>query len=225
MPVPDRREAVDRHLLRDTAYAALREAIVEGTLCPGEILHDQELCDWLALSRTPVRDAMLRLRDEGLVEMSPQRYTRVTALHRQDVRDLFPVLGALHGLATELAVPRLAQRDLAELQRLNEAFVAGLRATDPRAAHESDDRFHGVFLHASGNRDVGHALERLMARLRRFERLLPEALPGRRSVAQHQAIIARAASGDAAAAASAVRENWLTLGGVLDRALAARQPA
>ena len=55
----------------------LREAIVDGTLAPGEQLHDEELCGWLGLSRTPVRDALRRLRDEGLVEMAPQRFTRV----------------------------------------------------------------------------------------------------------------------------------------------------
>jgi DNA-binding GntR family transcriptional regulator len=220
MPVPQQREAVERHLLRDTAYAALRDAIVTGTLSPGEVLHDTDLCGWLALSRTPVRDALARLRDDGLVEMAPQRYTRVAPLRRRDVHDLFPVLAGMHALATELAVPRLRPGHVAALQRENEDFVAGLRAGDAERAYGADERFHDVFVAASENREIGRLLARLAPALRRFERLVGGALPGRRSVAQHQAIVSRAQVGEAAAAASAVRENWLTLGALIDRALA-----
>jgi DNA-binding GntR family transcriptional regulator len=67
MPVPQQRDAVDRHLLRDNAYTMLCEAIVDGTLQPGEPLHDEELCGWLGLSRTPLRDALSRLAEDGLV--------------------------------------------------------------------------------------------------------------------------------------------------------------
>jgi len=220
MPVPDRREAVERHLLRDTAYAALRDAIVDGTLVPGEVLHDDQLCSWLALSRTPVRAALARLHDDGLIEMAPQRYTRVTPLTRRDVRETFPVLASIHGLATELAVPRLGQGEIALLDGENDAYVAALRNRDPATGHAADERFHDVFVTAAGNREIARVLERLTPRLRRFQRQLSHALPGRRSVAQHQAIIARTRAGEGAGAASAARENWMTLGALFDRSLA-----
>lgn len=220
MPVPERREAVDRHLLRDTAYAALRDAIVDGTLAPGEVLHDSELCEWLALSRTPVRAALMRLHDDGLVEMAPQRYTRVSELSRRDVRQMFPLLAAVHGLATELATPALTPADVAKLRRENEAFVAALRGRDAAGAYAADDRFHAVFVRAAANREVERSLAQLGGRVARLERLVTRALPGRRSVAQHEAILVRAASGDASGAASAARENWMTLGALLDRSLA-----
>jgi DNA-binding GntR family transcriptional regulator len=220
MPVPERRQAVERHLLRDTAYAALRDAIVDGTFAPGELLHDDELCDWLELSRTPVRAALARLRDDGLVEMAPQRYTRVVALTRRDVRDMFPLLGAVHGLATELAVPRLTPRHIALLDQENRRFIAALRDRDGVAAYAADARFHGVFVAAADNREIDRVLERLTPRLRRLQRQLPDALPGRRSIAQHQAIMARSEARDSAGAASAVRENWMTLGALFDRSLA-----
>jgi DNA-binding GntR family transcriptional regulator len=221
MPVPEQRDAVSRHLLRDTAYTAVRDAIVDGTLGPGELLHDGELCGWLGLSRTPVRNALERLCDEGLVEMAPQRYTRVACLGARDARDAFPLLGAVHALATELAVPRLTADDVAALRAANEAFVRALRTRDATAAFAADDRFHGVFVAASGNRDVARVVDRLAARLHRLERLPTGALPGRRSVAQHEAIVARAANRDAGGAASATRENWMTLGALIERALAA----
>src|SRR3954447_10904271 len=80
MPVPADRAALERDLLRDRAYTTLRDAIVDGTLQPGERLRDQELTEWLGLSRTPVRDALSRLEQDGLVETEPQRLTRVAAL-------------------------------------------------------------------------------------------------------------------------------------------------
>ena len=84
MPVPVNKAALERDLLRDRAYAAIRDAIVDGTLAPGERLRDQELCEWLGLSRTPVREALSRLEQDGLVESAPQRFTHVAPLHRRE---------------------------------------------------------------------------------------------------------------------------------------------
>lgn len=220
MPVPSQRDAVERHLLRDTAYSTLCEAIVDGTLAPGEQLHDAELCRWLGLSRTPVREALARLAAEGLIDMAPQRYTRVARLEGESARAVFPVLASMHALATELAVPKLKPSDLARMNDANEAFIAALRAGDGRAAHAADERFHAVFVARCANPDVTGVLAHLAPRLHRFEALATRAVPGRRSVAQHHAIVLRASSGQAAAAASAARENWLTLGLVVERALA-----
>lgn len=219
MPVPHERHAVDRHLLRDTAYATLCDAIVQGTLAPGETLHDGELCAWLGLSRTPVRGALLRLEDEGLVECRPQRFTRVAPVCKDDARTLFPVLAVLHALATELAVGRLEPAGKRRLREENDRYAAALAAGDGAAAYAADDRFHTVFVTAAANAALTQALERLAPRLRRLELLHTGALPGRRVLAQHEAIIARAAGDDAAGAASAVRENWLTCGGLVERSL------
>jgi len=219
MPVPEHPAAVDRHLLRDTAYAKLCDAIVDGTLTPGEALHDDALCGWLGLSRTPVRDALSRLRDERLVEMEPQRYTRVAPLRAEDVHDLVQLLAALHALATELAVPALGASELAALRRHNDSFFRALRAGDGEGAYAADDAFHGVFVASSGNTELAPVLEHLVPRLHRFEHLCDSGLPGRRSVAQHEAMIGRAELGDARGAAIAARANWMTLGAVFERSL------
>ncbi len=223
MPVPDKRGAVERRLLRDTAYTELCRAIVDGTLAPGEKLHDDELCTWLGLSRTPVRGALARLEDEGLVESAPQRFTRVAPLDARCARELFQVLAVMHGLATELAVPRMGHPEVQLLNAANEDYVRALRIVDAPAAHAADERFHAVFVHAAGNDHVVRVLERLAPQLRRLERLAATTLPGRRSVAQHQAIVARVAAGDAAAAVSAVHANWMTLGALIEPALSETQ--
>jgi DNA-binding GntR family transcriptional regulator len=220
MPVPEHGSAVERHLLRDTAYARLCEAIVTGTLLPGEQLRDGELCSWLGLSRTPVRDALNRLEDEGLVECAPQRYTRVAPLRAGDVHHAFPVLAVLHGLATELAVPSLLPGDHVALDRHNDEFVVALRNGERERAFLADERFHAIFVARAGNPHIGQALERLTPALHRVENLTSLQLPGGRSVAQHQAILTRGAAGDAAGAAAAARANWMTLGTLAERALA-----
>ncbi len=219
MPVPDQRGTVRRELLKDGAYATLCDAIVSGTLAPGEVLHDDELCSWLGLSRTPVRGALARLEDEGLIETQPQRFTRVTPLLPGDAAALYPVLASLHALAVELATPRLSAADLIALRDLNDRHIAALTGRNAKLAYASDDHFHHVFVGVAGNHDIVCALERLEPRLHRLELLHTSALPGRRALAQHEAIIARAAGGDAARAASATREHWLSLGALVERAL------
>lgn len=213
MPVPERQAALDRDLLRDRAYATIRDAIVDGTLAPGERLRDQELCTWLGLSRTPVREALNRLEQDGLVETAPQRFTRVTPLDRRAARDAFPVVAALHALATELAVPKLTEADRGALRDANNRFSEALRDGDVDAALEADDAFHGVFVTAAANAEIPRALERLMPRIRRLERLRFGSLSGRASVKQHAEILLAAPED----AAELVKQNWLSLGALIDR--------
>jgi DNA-binding GntR family transcriptional regulator len=213
MPVPANDAPLERDLLRDQAYAAIRDAIVDGTLAPGERLRDQELCAWLGLSRTPVREALSRLEQDGLVETAPQRFTRVTPLDRRAARDAFPVVAALHELAAELALPRLTATDRDAMRAANDRFAYALRDADVDAALQADDDFHGVFVAAAANAEIPRALDRLMPRIRRLERLRFGSLSGRASVKQHAEILM--ATPDQAAAL--VKQNWLSLGALIDR--------
>ena len=103
------------------------------------------------------------------------------------------------------------------MRRANRGFDAALRAGDVAGAIAADDAFHGVLVTASQNREIPPLLERLMPRLRRLERARFGSLVGRRSVEQHARIVALAGGGDAAGAAAASSENWLTLGELLER--------
>src|SRR3954462_9229294 len=118
MPVPAN-DPFERDLLRDRAYAAIRDAIVDGTLAPGERLRDQELCAWLGLSRTPLREALARLEGDGLGGNAAQRFPRVAPLDRRAAQDAFPVVASLHALAAELAVGHLVQEDLDAMEDAN----------------------------------------------------------------------------------------------------------
>jgi DNA-binding GntR family transcriptional regulator len=216
MPVPSEGAPVSRQLLRDGAYATLRRAILDGTLAPGERLRDNDICEWLGLSRTPVRAALARLEEDGLVETSPQRFTRVSPLDRDAARDAFQVVAAVHALAAQLAVPGLTAIDIEALRDANRGFADALEHGDVDAALAADDEFHDVFVAASGNGEIPHTLDRLMPRLRRLERLRFATLAGRRSVEHHEQIAQRAARGQVAETADAVLRNWLSLGALID---------
>jgi DNA-binding GntR family transcriptional regulator len=217
MPVPSERAVTGRTLLRDQAYARLRDAILDGTLEPGEQLKDSELAEWLGLSRTPIREALARLEEYGLVETKPHSFTRVAPLSARDARDAFTVYAALEALAASLGVPRLTGADLETMRAANRAFAEALGAADVDAAVAADDRFHGVLVQAAANREIARSLERLLPKIRRLEQARFGSLVGRRSVEQHERIIALCAAGDAERAAEAVRENWLTLGVLIDQ--------
>jgi DNA-binding GntR family transcriptional regulator len=217
MPVPKQRGAPARTLLRDQAYARLRDAILDGTLEPGEQLKDAELSEWLGLSRTPIREALARLEEYGLVETAPNRYTRVAPLTGRDARDAFPVVAALHALAASLGVPRISDDELVAMQAANEEFARALRKGDVDQAVATDDRFHAVLVQASANREIVRSLGRLMPKVKRLEQARFGSLAGRRSVEQHERIVTLCAARKTAEAAEAVRENWLSLGALIDR--------
>ncbi|MFC5061932.1 GntR family transcriptional regulator [Actinomycetospora atypica] len=211
MPVPVGRGLVARSLLREDAYRAIRDAIVEGTLAPGERLNDNDLVAWLGVSRTPVREALARLEQAGLVQTRPGRYTMVSPLDVRAARNAQSVTAAMHELAVREALPNLSTAELDAMRDANERFAEALRRDDADAAIAADDDFHGVLVTASANDAVRDVLERYTPVLRRLERLRFRSLSGRGSVAQHERIVALCEAGDAEGAAAATRANWQTL--------------
>ncbi|WP_053387319.1 GntR family transcriptional regulator [Leucobacter japonicus] len=123
MPVPKKNPIAEgkRVLLRDVVEEQIREAIMDGTLEPGESLNDKALQDWLGVSRTPIRDALNELTRAGFIEMEPNRYTRVATPKPEETLEAMQTLGVLLGGVVRLAVTRLsdAERDevLAILRR------------------------------------------------------------------------------------------------------------
>jgi DNA-binding GntR family transcriptional regulator len=212
-------QELERPTLRERVYAALLEAIVAGRLEPGRRILDLDLARQLGVSRTPVREALQRLRDEGLVESLPSSSTRVAPMDPDGVRQAFPVVACLHAFATRTAVPHLAPGHLSAMRASNRSLAAAIAAGDPVAAIAADDDFHGRLLALAANQELTAALRRLAPKVRRLEYNQFASIAGRRSVAQHDDILAACAAGDAGRAAALVESNWLSLGKQLLRAL------
>lgn len=215
MPVPLTQGVVGRSLLRDDAYRAIRDAIVDGTLAPGERLSDPDLVAWLGISRTPIREALARLEQSGLVQTKPGRFTIVSPLNVRETRNAQLVAAAMHELAVREAVPLLSEHELRAMRAANRRFAQALKANDVDAALAADDDFHEVAVAACANPMVRSVLEQVTPMLRRIERIRFSSLTGRASVALHDQIIDLCTTGDADAAARAARDNWLTLEPVL----------
>jgi len=211
MPVPEKDAVHKRSLLRDDVYASIRDAIVDGTFAPGERLRDTELEKWLGVSRTPIREALLRLERGGLVVSQPGKATLVAPYDPASTHGVQQVTAALHELAARLALPTVTPDQLAAMEEANARFAAALDAEDVDGALDADDDFHEVFISASGNDTIAQVLGQLTPVLRRVERMRFSSHSGRESVPQHQSIVQHARDGEFDQALVAVRENWLSL--------------
>jgi DNA-binding GntR family transcriptional regulator len=211
MPLPDHRVPIDRRLLREEVFGQLREAIVDGTLAPGEQLKDLELAEWLGVSRTPVREALLRLAEAGLVVATPGRSTVVSSVDLRAVREARDVVAALHSLALREAIDQLTRADLQRMREANRRFKRALRDGDVEAALRADDDLHGVPVTVAGNSALASVLEQFTPVLRRAERLRFSTLDGRASVRRHDDLIRLCEAGDVDEAAAVAFDTWHSL--------------
>ena len=210
MPIPSGTPAVDRSLLRDDVYRRLRDAIVDGTFQPGEQLKDAELADWLGVSRTPVREALLRLGTSGLVVALPGRSTTVSAIDANAVRDARDVIAAMHALAVREMAGKLAEDDLDRMREANRIFADAVASGDVAATLEADEILHRIPVTALGNHALEAVLDHFGPLVRRAERLRFDG-NGEASITRHEQLIDLLAAGDADAASTAAFDIWRTL--------------
>ncbi|WP_090797809.1 GntR family transcriptional regulator [Asanoa ishikariensis] len=210
MPIPSGVSAVDRTLLRDDVYRRLRDAIVDGTFLPGEQLKDGELAEWLGVSRTPVREALLRLAGSGLVVALPGRSTKVSTIDPRAVRDARDVIAAMHELAVRHTTGRLSEDDIDRMREANHRFAEAVTSGDIAAALDADEEIHRIPVAALGNHALAAVLDQFDPLVRRAERLR-FSTDGHASVELHARLIDMIAAGDARAAASVAFDIWHTL--------------
>jgi DNA-binding GntR family transcriptional regulator len=209
MPVPLHTPRITRNLIREQAYVTLRDWIVDGVLKPGEQLRDQALAEKLGTSRTPVREALRRLEDEGLVVTSINRWTRVSSLDMDEAQRIYPILWTLEPLAMQLAAPNLTPADLQEMAETNAELKRALRQNDPLRASRADHDFHDAFVRRCDNPDLIRIIGDLKIKLRRLEVMYFEGhVVAQKSVREHRAILADMEKGDWDSAALHVQANW-----------------
>jgi DNA-binding GntR family transcriptional regulator len=211
MPVPSSPAPLRPTLLRDSVHDRLRDAIVDGTLAPGEVVRDTELATWLGVSRTPVREALLRLGETGLVRSAPGRSTVVAEIDLAEVREAHSVVVAMHRLAVAEAVGRLTHDDVERMRAANRRFAGALHAHDTDAALAADDDFHRVAVEVSGNRALATVLDQFGPVVRRLERRRFASHAGEQSVELHDRLVEACADGDARAAADVAFRTWQNL--------------
>ena len=208
MPIPTI-ETFERTFIRDNAYESLRDWIVTGQLGPGEKLKDKELAAQLGVSRTPVREALRKLEDEGLVESAANRWTRVMPLDLGETERIYPIIRSLELLALDLAIPHLSEQHLLEMQGANDDLRAASGDGDPRAAVAADAALHQVLIGASANPELKSLLRQLKTRYRRLElAYFGDAESLAASYEEHRALIAALRDRDLDAARRILAANW-----------------
>ena len=207
---------VERLLWRDQAYRMLRDAIVNGELAPGAVIRDAELAGQVGLSRTPVREALARLADEGLVETRPHAWTRVAPLSLREVRDALVVVRAMHELAVRLAVPVMTEKHHEVMRAANRRFADAVEGGDVEGAVDADDALHDVPVAVLGNRALAATIERQLPLIRRLERLRFGSLLGRSSIGRHDQLIDACEDRDLETAVAITTRIWTNLLELLD---------
>lgn len=208
-------KTIERPPLRDQVYDSLKEAIITLELEPGQRIKDKDLAAEFGVSRTPVREALKKLEDEGLVESLPGSQTRITEIHLEEAKNAFTVVAALHSLAARLAVPIISDEDIQLMEGSNTELRKALEKKDVIRAVEADDQFHAVLLKASRNDEIERALDRIMSKVRRLEFSKFSSINAEQSLEEHHAIIQACKKKDATLASSLAEENWLSLGRIL----------
>lgn len=169
MPLPTlTTKPVERRLLRDVVYDRLYSAIIDGTLEPGEVLLDETLTGWLGVSRTPIREALMRLSEIGLVEFSPNRYTRVSPIDLRAIDEAVYTIGILIEYAARTAGSGLEPESVERLSELSAVVATHAEADDGPALAVALREFFLEIERATGNAALVQATESLNPQLLRY---------------------------------------------------------
>ncbi|PWU55492.1 GntR family transcriptional regulator [Micromonospora globispora] len=194
----------------DRVFDELRRRIVVGELAPGDRIDPTELADSLGVSRTPVREALLKLDAEGLVERQPYRGVVASGIDHAAAEDITAMRIQLEVLAVRAAVPRLQATDLEQLRRAHASFQAAVQGQDAdRSFGDLNREFHLTLYRLAGSerlvrliRDLSVQAERIRAHFN---------VRGGPAVQEHEAILHACEAGDVEAAARATQRHILAV--------------
>ncbi len=186
----------------ERAYQALRTRILDNLWAPGFQALEQALALELGMSRTPVREALIRLQNEGLVEVIPRHGMRVLPVSPGDMREIYQILTSLEAMAAELvAARRPSAKEVAPLDAASQEMEAAVKRGDLEAWAQADERFHRALIELCGNKLLAATVFNFWDRAHRARmftlRLRP---PPVHSTREHRAVVKAIRAGDAVAA-------------------------
>lgn len=187
--------------LEEKVYHELEEEILTGKLKRGEALTEISLSKRLGVSRTPVRSAIRRLTEDGLIETVANRGSVVVGITEADMIDIYRVRVRLEGLASKLAAECISKEGLETLTEAVELAEFYISKKDTEKLKELDSVFHETVYKEANNRWLARTLSELHKKIRTY-RKLSLTVPGRleASVAEHRQILDAIARGDSAEA-------------------------
>ena len=199
----------DRPSLTVQAYRRIKRLITENAFGAGDFTLEQDLAQQLGMSRTPVREALIKLAQEGLVEIRPRHGMRVLPISPQDMAEIYDIITALETLAVENAASRQhAPETLAALDNTIADMDVALANDDLLAWAEADEAFHRMIVVMGGNAKLSAAVNTYLDQVRRARmftlRLRPKPTA---SNADHAAVVKAIRDGRGDIAAKVHREH------------------
>lgn len=200
---------IQRTFVRQEAYVKLRNWILDGTLAPGAQLRDKELAEQLGVSRTPIREALLRLEDEGLVKTKPNRSTLVSPIDFHNAFHLYSIVWTLESLALSQAFGSITDEHIKLMIDANDRFLHVMKAKDRFSALEVDYDFHNIYIRLSGNQVIEKIIDEIKAKLKRLDLYYFDKIKNAIfSYDEHKKIIEALKQKNLPLAMEAVEQNW-----------------
>jgi DNA-binding GntR family transcriptional regulator len=201
-----RPSGVTRTTAAGTILTALRGDILRMALLPGMPLVERELIERFGVSRTPVREALIRLAEDGLVDIFPQSGTFVSRIPIEALPEAVVIRQALEVATIPLAISRASEADFAALDAIIARQDAMAKLGDQDAFHAADEAFHEVLAWIAGHPGLWRVAQQAKLQIDRCRRLTLPA-PGRMAhvIDEHRGIVAALRARDVAAASSAMR--------------------
>lgn len=186
----------------------IEELIFDGTFGDEDRLDEVQLAERFSVSRTPVREALLRLAQSGLVEHRPRRGVFVKQPGPIALMEMFEVMAELEATAARFAAQRISDTAIGELKAVNQRCNVAVEAQDTEKYYRENELFHGILYRESGNSFLEQECLRLQRRLQPFRRTQLR-LRGRlkQSMKEHEQIVSALEEGDATQASDAVRSH------------------
>jgi DNA-binding GntR family transcriptional regulator len=200
----------DQRSLQERTYQALRSALLDGEYLPGDRIYEATIAQALGVSRNPVREAVRRLQQDGLVEVRPHYGIYVTTIPAGEIEDIYRIRGALEATAAGLATERMSDAEIAEIAEIHAEQVRAAKEAAPLPREPVSvvlaDRFHHAIHVGARSPRLLVLLEQIYAQVTHFRNLTLRA-PGRASVsaAGHGAILDAIRSRDVPAAEEQMR--------------------
>ena len=200
----------DSPSLDKLAYEKIKEAILTFQFLPNDALVEGELASQLGISKTPVRDALMRLEKEGLVTRVPYKGTYVSDINNQDMANIFHIRIVLEGLAIQLATDLLTEEDFQKMEKLIAEHAEALKKGDVRGVSRINTEFHNIIVNRCSNPRLQQMLHNLDDHLKRYRLLsISQGMRTEKSVPEHQAILDALRAHDSRRAEEAM-QNHLT---------------
>lgn len=197
------------NLLRVQVYDYLEKQMRVGVLEPGASISVNTLIKELGVSRTPLREALLLLQEQGFVSIQPQRGVRINELTLEDVRDIYEILGGIESRVVLSVFEKLGSKEIKQMKKLNKKIESSLSANDIIAHNQANVDFHDIFLNLSSNQRLLRYVKNLKMLLYDFPRRDYGIQWNEKNLLEHGEFIQLIEDGKAVEAADYIRDvHW-----------------